>query len=664
MRKLKSIMLASAMLLATPMFFSSCHEDAPNLEQTTNVDIINDFSKIVEAINNGAIKNEEAIGKLTAAIDKMNSDQSAKLQAIIEAINSVNNTLDAKLALIEAAMKAQTLSLEGKLDLLEQAIKNMPKYDEQLNAIVAAINALPNYKEQLKAIETIISSVNTTLSTKLAAIEAIIKAQTLSMEGKFDALEAAIKAIPDNSAALKDLKSEIANLIQAVKNGSKTQKEALDEIIKKLEELKGSLGTGSVVYSTEYVDLGLPSGTLWAKCNLGAGSPEMIGEYYAWGETGAKTLYTPSNYAFTDGSWGNFTKYSIDNYFSILQAEDDVATQKLGAPWHMPTTEQTQELQEKCQFKAGTYNGVKGAIVTGPNGNEIFFPFAGQLDNYQTINATNSFAFWKKDLYSYDASKALCIFAEFVESGNLTQKDLQFYADRYLGMQVRAVRTSLEEELGVVDLGLPSGTLWAKCNLGADKPEALGGYYAWGETTPKESFTYATYKWLTPGLQLPEGVHPHDFYPFHYIKYQKEAYDANARKEHKEKGAIWYDKDGNYIGDGKRFLNPEDDAATCALGEGWRIPTYKECSELMKECTVEDDTQNGVQGVKITGKNNKSIFIPNSGFRSHTLIEGEKACISANECSPVYANLVVFKDQNYLIDRYVGIQIRPVYIVK
>ena len=52
MRKLKSIMLASAMLVATPMFFSSCHEDAPNLPQTTNVDIINDFSKIVEAINN------------------------------------------------------------------------------------------------------------------------------------------------------------------------------------------------------------------------------------------------------------------------------------------------------------------------------------------------------------------------------------------------------------------------------------------------------------------------------------------------------------------------------------------------------------------------------------------------------------------------------------
>ena len=374
MRKLKSIMLASAMLLATPMFFSSCHEDAPNLEQTTNVDIINDFSKIVEAINNGAIKNEEAIGKLTAAIDKMNSDQSAKLQAIIEAINSVNNTLDAKLALIEAAMKAQTLSLEGKLDLLEQAIKNMPKYDEQLNAIVAAINALPNYKEQLKAIETIISSVNTTLSTKLAAIEAIIKAQTLSMEGKFDALEAAIKAIPDNSAALKDLKSEIANLIQAVKNGSKTQKEALDEIIKKLEELKGSLGTGSVVYSTEYVDLGLPSGTLWAKCNLGAGSPEMIGEYYAWGEL--NQILNSYKGRLDDGGDG-YIKYTKSDGLTRLEPEDDAATYKLGSNWHIPGKDDLDELLDNCQVCVATLNGVKGIAFRGPNGNEIFFPATG-----------------------------------------------------------------------------------------------------------------------------------------------------------------------------------------------------------------------------------------------------------------------------------------------
>ena len=93
MRKLKSIMLAGAMLLATPVFFSSCQEDAPKIKNTMHVNVINDFSKVVEAINNGAIKNAEAIGKLTAAIDKMDADQKDKLQSIIEAINSVNNTL-------------------------------------------------------------------------------------------------------------------------------------------------------------------------------------------------------------------------------------------------------------------------------------------------------------------------------------------------------------------------------------------------------------------------------------------------------------------------------------------------------------------------------------------------------------------------------------------
>ena len=85
MRKLKSIMLAGAMLLATPVFFSSCQEDSPEIDYTVRVEVTNDFSKVIEAINNGAIKNAEAIAKLTAAIDKMNNDNSEKMELIIQA---------------------------------------------------------------------------------------------------------------------------------------------------------------------------------------------------------------------------------------------------------------------------------------------------------------------------------------------------------------------------------------------------------------------------------------------------------------------------------------------------------------------------------------------------------------------------------------------------
>ena len=125
MKTLKSILLAIAMLLAAPAFLTSCQEDAPEINYTMNVSVINDFAKVVEAINNGSLKNEQAIQKLTEAIDNMNADQQTKLQAIIDVLNSVNATLETKLAAIEAAMKAQTLNLESKLDLLEKGYQGI-----------------------------------------------------------------------------------------------------------------------------------------------------------------------------------------------------------------------------------------------------------------------------------------------------------------------------------------------------------------------------------------------------------------------------------------------------------------------------------------------------------------------------------------------------------
>ena len=195
MKRIQSILFAIAMLLATPAFFTSCQEDAPEINYTMNVSVINDFTKVMEAINNGFLKNEEAIKKLTEAIDKMNADQQTKLQAIIDVLNSVNATFETKLAAIEAAMKAQTLSFEGKLALLETAVKNQTlKQEEMAGKLITAINNLQGSMEaKIAAIAEAINSVNTTLQSKLALIEAAIKAQTLSLEAKLTLLETAIK---------------------------------------------------------------------------------------------------------------------------------------------------------------------------------------------------------------------------------------------------------------------------------------------------------------------------------------------------------------------------------------------------------------------------------------------------------------------------------------
>ena len=358
MKRIKFMLLAIAMLLAAPAFLTSCQEDAPEINYTMNVSVINDFTKVVEAINNGSLKNEQAIQKLTEAIDNMNADQQTKLQAIIDVLNSVNATLETKLAAIEAAMKAQTLNLESKLALLETAIKNQTiKQEEMAQKLVTAINNPSGSMEtKTEAITAAINSLSTALQSKLALIEAAIKAQTLSLEAKLDLLEKAIKALPDYTSQLEAIKTAIANqpdygdklsaietaikalpdysdkfdavvaalnamktqiealgtgqtaiaekiaavttainnLIAEVKSGNKSAADALAEIIKKLAELKGNIGGGGGISNDEYVDLGLS--VKWAKRNLGASKPSDYGDYYAWGETEPKEKYIWATY--------------------------------------------------------------------------------------------------------------------------------------------------------------------------------------------------------------------------------------------------------------------------------------------------------------------------------------------------------------------------------
>lgn len=121
------------------------------------------------------------------------------------------------------------------------------------------------------------------------------------------------------------------------------------------------------------IDLGLPSETLWACCNVGATVPEKRGNYYAWGDVKAKTNFTKSNYL-------NGRGYSnIGN--DISGSSYDIATNAWGSSWQMPTVTQLNELQTKCSCTWSNYNGVHGVIIAGPNGNYIFFPAAGVYYN-------------------------------------------------------------------------------------------------------------------------------------------------------------------------------------------------------------------------------------------------------------------------------------------
>lgn len=133
----------------------------------------------------------------------------------------------------------------------------------------------------------------------------------------------------------------------------------------------------------KYVDLGLPSGILWATCNLGASSPEQRGDYYAWGEItpNKDTAYTWNNYTF--GTNSNLTKYNTTDNKLVLEPEDDAGHVVLGGQWHIPTKAQLEELITNTSRSWTTdYDGteVAGAIFTSNvNGNTIFFPASGDV---------------------------------------------------------------------------------------------------------------------------------------------------------------------------------------------------------------------------------------------------------------------------------------------
>ncbi len=317
------------------------------------------------------------------------------------------------------------------------------------------------------------------------------------------------------------------------------------------------LKTSGKIGRRGYVDLGLPSGLLWATCNIGATRPEGYGDYFAWGERSPKS------------------KYDYETYFLEINedisgnAEYDVATFVWGSEWRMPKISEFEELLQHCKrIEDYDYKGVTGDLFTGPNGNTLFLPYSGYCSDEETA---------KGILGLYHTSQP-----------NPDDRDDCMLFNSYKGMEanpkswgfvVRAVTDvtavkskssdpKVEAVDGVdtdkyVDLGLPSGTLWAKHNIGTTKPEGYGDYFAWAELSPKSSYSKHTYELKFTG-----------------------------------------DISGKAI----------SDVATNVWGSEWQLPTKAQFDELIRYCKSQITKVNGVEGRMVTGPNGNTIFFPYAGY--------------------------------------------------
>lgn len=606
MRTFKSILLAGAMLLATSAFFSSCQEEGSLIKYKTEVQVINDFNEVVNSINNGKLKNEQAIQELVTAIDNIKGDQKAKLQAIVDALNNVNNTFDAKLNVIAAAMKSLSTEMPTKIDALAKAVENMPKYEEVLKAVeTALVNINPN--EQLKLLEGVLDKYcndelrdpDDPLSYKgklyyiIAEIEDTLRYMTYK-DDKFKAIRKAIQKLAGENAKLDGILDNMTKIVEAIKDGNTDEKEGWAEIAKQLEQLKAAagIGGGTTTDKVGYVDLGLPSGNLWAECNLGASSPEAYGDYYAWGEVEPKQEYTyPNHKWYKEGAPSlGFTKYNNEDGKLSLEDEDDAVIQKLGNGWRTPTLADFRELtnQKYTKIEKTTLNGVAGYQITSKkNKKSIFIPFAGfKNDKPQTreISADQTVAVCMTNQRRIDYQVFNCWTFAFEED-----RIGRYGKRRPDGISIRPVKgPGVPVPNNCVDLGLASGLLWAKCNIGTTEPTQLGNYYAWGELSPNKKTYYSTnYKY---------------FDKYGVIKYNEK--------------------------DGKTVLELEDDAARDNLGAGYRIPTKADWEELLEDCKWEAVTvtlpieldpsqKKSIARWKVTGPNGNSIVLPmTGGFRA------------------------------------------------
>lgn len=200
--------------------------------------------------------------------------------------------------------------------------------------------------------------------------------------------------------------------------------------------VRGIIETSGNTNGHSYVDLGLPSGTLWATQNVGANKPSDYGLYFQWGDTigytaeqvGKDKRFDLDNYKFSIDGKETFSKYGA----SVLQLEDDAAHVNMGGNWHIPTFDQVYELIHNADYKFTTLDGVGGVVLTSKNDSSksIFFPAAGGALNGSVIKSGEGVAIWLNRLDSNDSG--LCIYAD--NSGDKGDS-----LQRYTGLSIRGV---------------------------------------------------------------------------------------------------------------------------------------------------------------------------------------------------------------------------------
>lgn len=555
----------------------------------------------------------------------------------------------------------------------------------------------------------------------------------------------------DEEVTISDVTGVTERVLRKVESDPQLMKaedvvEALNRIYDKIDKLSINLNSLSIlngiapssVDGCELVDLGLPSGTLWAACDVGSTEIGVNGTYFAWAETKTKSQYNNNTYIYPK-ILGTPSSVPI----SIPEGQD-AATENMGKDWQIPSIEQWEELfnSNYCTVDASaTYNGIDVVSVTSKTNGNVLILCKGRAITQNYASDTYKMLYWSNAGPSSDPRRAYCVAANdkieyinyykfwgvcvrgvvsksisdvivenkpkhetetilatsvsisqstyamktgeavaltaTVSPDDASDKSVVWYSNKPgvvsvnsngvvtangvgtavvtvianggsgLSASCTITVTKAAPESGgdgidheYVDLGLPSGTLWATCNVGATYPAEAGNYYAWGETTTKSSYNWSTYF---------------------------DALDSEGGSFKK------------YSLGGKTTLDPEDDVAYVAWGSDWRMPTKTEIQELIDNTNISTDGNTYVLTSQI---NSKKIVFPQSGYYDETSFVN--ATSKASRISHIWSKTLneIFSDSAYILDmskneatspfisqkyitslyRYKGLPVRAVYV--
>ncbi len=336
-----------------------------------------------------------------------------------------NITAVQALAAVKAAIR---LNSNGELDVDEALAMARIMYSPMANEIVVTPNELTfeAISSGYQVVNVVVNS-NNPLSWAAICNESWVHLSVTSGTNNTD-----IQVSVDNNILASSRNAEISFSTETgtVRTVSINQKQ----------------GSGGGGINDDWVDLGLPSGTIWATRNVGATTPGGYGSYFAWGETAPKTRYYWDTYKYgylNNEGYGRFTKYVVDaslgpvDNLRVLEPMDDAATVNWGNGWRMPTSSEWDELCRNTTSVWTTQNGVNGRLFTGSNGKSLFLPAAGEKTADNFYSAGNHGYYWSSSLYGYGFYAA-----SFEFTSTHCPYSSNDHSDRYSGHSVRPVRSS------------------------------------------------------------------------------------------------------------------------------------------------------------------------------------------------------------------------------